>query len=183
MTFAGTLKQLNMLFSFDKETGILVWKYRTKWLPNGYEDRWNTHYAGKPAGGHDGAGYLRVGIQEKLYGAHRILFALYNKIDLKDVPPEVDHENGIKDDNRKLNLRASCRPTNSRNKIKHKNNTSGFKGVHINKNGGRIRVSIMVEGKQYEEGGFKTVEQAYERYLELGRILHKEFTCGNEHVK
>ncbi len=179
--FIGTLEQLRKLFSVDENEGILTWNYRTDFLPPGYEDRWNTKFAGKIAGGYDGGGYLRIGIQRKLYGAHRICFALYNKIDLEDVPPEVDHENGIKDDNRKLNLRPSCRLTNSRNKTKHKNNTTGFKGVNIHKSSGRIRVSIMVGGKQHEEYGFNTLEQAYDRYLELAREKHKQFACGNEH--
>lgn len=181
--FTGTLEQLNSLFFFNEDTGILTWKYRTDFLAVGYEVRWNTRRAGTTAGTYDGDGYLRVGVQNKMYGVHRICFALYNGIDLIDVPPEVDHENGIRDDNRKLNLRASCRATNSRNKTKHKNNTTGFKGVNIHKSTGRIRVSIMVDGKQYEEYGFSTLEEGYERYLQLARLKHKKFACGNEHGK
>jgi hypothetical protein len=146
------------------------------WKPRGVK-RWDTRWANKVADTDDGHGYLRIGIHGKLYAAHRICYALANDIDLADVPPEVDHEDGCGTNNRKLNLRASDRGTNAKNGRIRKRNKTGYKGVDIHK--GSIRVSIMTDGVFHQEQGFATLELAHARYLELSGQWHKEFGCGN----
>ena len=54
---------------------------------------------------------------------------------------QIDHINGIKTDNRLCNLREATRSQNQVNTPVVKNNTSGFKGVHLhNKTSNRLGV-------------------------------------------
>jgi len=75
---------------------------------------------------------------------------------------EVDHENHIKDDNRWLNLVAATHPENSRNQSLHKNNNSGYTGVHWSKDSNKWLSKIRINGKDTHLGSFDELEDAAE---------------------
>ena len=50
---------------------------------------------------------------------------------------EIDHINGVRDDNRQTNLRQATRAQNMHNGPRLRTNTSGFAGVAWDKNGGK----------------------------------------------
>ena len=75
----------------------------------------------------------------------REYFYMHHMLVPKTKGKEVDHINGDKLDNRKMNLRlVSCQGNQANEKLS-KNNTSGFKGVHWDKTkrkwGARIKVN------------------------------------------
>lgn len=94
---------------------------------------------------------------------------------------EIDHINMNKLDNTKQNLRIVNRQQNMMNKIKYKNNKSGFKGVHcLNKRG---KLVIFAEigfcGKKIKLGRYNNIEDAVIAYNIMALKLHKEYAKLN----
>ncbi|MFA6278364.1 MAG: hypothetical protein WC622_16575, partial [Pedobacter sp.] len=82
--------------------------------------------------------------------------------------------NGIRDDNRWINLRKATRSENIQNlKKAHKSNKStGLLGVYLNKKEGSIYSKITINKKVIYLGCFKTAEEAHKIYLTAKRELH-----------
>ena len=76
----------------------------------------------------------------------------------------IDHIDGDPLNNAIANLRLCTPKENSRNSITPKNNTSGFKGVSVMKNG-RFRAYISVDRRQVHLGIFDTAEDAFAAYM------------------
>ena len=87
----------------------------------------------------------------------------------------VDHINGNTLDNRKCNLRICTKSENAKNMKKHKDNTSGFKGVYPHKVNKTFVAQITVNMKQIYLGSYKTPEEAYAVYCEASKKYHGEF--------
>jgi len=94
---------------------------------------------------------------------------------------EVDHINGDKLDNRKENLRLCSHSENQRNRTRlNKNNTSGAKGVFLDKRRGTYYTQITVNGlHRTVASGFKTVKEAALCYNTFSRELHGDFSSPN----
>ena len=73
---------------------------------------------------------------------------------------QIDHINGIRDDNRWANLRKVTPQQNQFNTGIRKDNSTGCKGV--SKRGNHYRAYIYKDGKQVFLGNFKTLESAAE---------------------
>jgi hypothetical protein len=95
---------------------------------------------GDPIGSINGTGYRRVGIGGKYYTEHALVYLMHHGC----IPAEIDHINGIRDDNRIENLRAVTRSQNQYNKGKCRNNTSGHRGVswHAKTKKWAVRISL-----------------------------------------
>jgi hypothetical protein len=105
----------------------------------------------------------------RFYYAHRLAF-LYMTGEWP--PNEVDHLNGIRDDNRWANLRLATVSLNRQNQRRpRRDNTTGYLGVMVN--GAGFAARIMVDGKKFNLGTFKTPQEAHEVYLTAKRRLHK----------
>ena len=113
--------------------------------------------AGDVVGSKTQHGYLCVKIDGQLYQLHRIIWVLSGNEDPKDM--EIDHKNGIRDDNRISNLRCVSKKTNQRNRRRHKDSLSGVANVQWMERNKKYRVLIC--GKHY--GLFKTLEGAIEK--------------------
>ena len=72
----------------------------------------------------------------------------------------IDHINRNPLDNRKCNLRIATRSLNSINSKLAKNNTTGVRNVHIDKNTGKYRARIKRNGKMIHIGMYETLEEA-----------------------
>lgn len=92
----------------------------------------------------------------------------------------IDHINGVRSDNRKANLRLCNYTENSINSIMKSNNTSGFKGVHYDKQSGKWRVEIKVNKTKKYIGGFAKKEEAAKAYDEAALKYHGEFAKTNK---
>ena len=128
--------------------------------------------SGTIAGSYDAHGYKCIRFKGKSYKAHRLAFMFMGK----EVPDYVDHINGIRDDNRWVNLRPSCKVTNGYNRLEPCNNTSGFKGVYYNN--GKWVAEIKADKVKTYLGRFDSLEGAVAARREASKKYHKEFNRG-----
>jgi len=86
--------------------------------------------------------------------------------------------------NQRSNLRISTRAENNRNRGKHRNNTSGFKGVSYYKAGGTWQAQITVDYKKIHLGTRSTPQEALRtiqgRRCEVSRGLCIHRRTGGE---
>jgi hypothetical protein len=115
-------------------------------------------------------GYIHVKVDGVLHKAHRLAF-LY----MEGYHPEfqIDHKNGIRNDNRWKNLRHVTQSCNKQNQAVYKNNTQGYPGVY--KHGNRFYSTIVINSKRVFLGSFKTVKEAI-----LARLDYEE-SCPDWH--
>jgi len=73
---------------------------------------------------------------------------------------ETDHINNEKLDNRKCNLRSVTRSVNEHNKPEAAYNTSGAKGVCWDKNRGKWKARININGKTHNIGRYEKFDEA-----------------------
>ena len=95
----------------------------------------------------------------------------------------IDHINGSGIDNRKDNLRMCTHSQNMSNRKLHKNNTTGYKGIHCIKSIRRTkpwRAEIYSCGKKYFIGCFATAVEAAQAYNEAAIKHHGEFAKLNK---
>jgi len=86
----------------------------------------------------------------------------------------VDHINGNPFDCTRSNMRLCTVSQNTMNGKRHRDNSTGFKGV-VRAPGGRFMVQIGIDMKMINLGTFDTAEEAYSAYLTKGREIHAEF--------
>lgn len=150
---------LRKLLRLDPETGKLFWRERpVDMFAEGNLSsevncrRWNTKLSGKEAfTSTDRHGYRQGTILGKVYRVHRIIWCIVHG----EWPPEdIDHINGIRDDNRLINLRAVSHAENQKNQKMQANNTSGVTGLHWLKQNQKWMAYIKVNGKQKHLGHF-----------------------------
>lgn len=128
--------------------------------------------AGEVAGGIDLEGYLKIKIDGRPYKSHRLAW-LYI---CGEMPPEhIDHINGVRTDNRMVNLRPATNSENQRNRGAPKNSTTGVKGVSWCQRDRRYRARINTYGKCKYLGLFGTAEEAATAYAEAAKRFHGEF--------
>ena len=133
---------------------------------------------GDETGNLDSTGHLCVKYKRKAYMVHRIIWEMAEG----PIPEghEIDHVNGLRDDNRVDNLRLATRSQNQWNSCKHKDNTSGLKGVWWHKLKQKWTAQIMAFGKRRFLGYFLTKEEAYQARLEAEKLFHGEFVPSEE---
>lgn len=141
-----TQAQLKELLHYEPETGLwtrLVAK--TGKVRNRKTTKGVTNYAG----------YLTLGVDYKVYKAHRLAFLWMTG----EWPTEqVDHINGVRDDNRWCNLREVTQQENQRNAKRSVKNTSGVTGVYLD--GSVWLAHIKVNNKSINLGRFKGFDEA-----------------------
>lgn len=130
--------------SYDPLTGEFRWK----------KDRSNMK-AGELAGNDAGDGYRRVLFKGKSYQLHRIAFALMTG---NQPPPQTDHINGNRLDNRWANLREATPQQNQMNKGTQKNNKTGVHGVYFRR--GRYISQLKVDRKIVHTSSHLTLDEA-----------------------
>jgi hypothetical protein len=147
--------RLYELMTFDAETGLLTWRPKASGPGAAH---WNTVHAGKPAlRSKTATGYFAGRIDGRFFFAHRVVFAMTHG----HWPVQfIDHENGVRDDNRPGNLRDVSQQQNQQNRQLASTNKSGVIGVHWSGPHGKWRASIKVKRKAQHLGLFSTVAEA-----------------------
>jgi hypothetical protein len=153
------------LLRYDPEAGKLYWKERSaKWfVQNGgvpaeqVAKRWNAKWAGKIAldSVHSG-GYREGRLFYAPVLAHRVIFKMLHGTE----PPQIDHANHDRADNREGNLSAAAYAENSKNRRMRTDNTSGVVGVSRNSERNRWYASIRVGGRTRSLGLYDNLGDA-----------------------
>jgi len=158
-----TQSQLKELLNYDPNSGVLTWKVsrrRTK--------------AGAIAGSLRRNGYVELCISGKMYQAHRLAWLCMTG-DWPEKSFDIDHIDMVRSNNSWNNLRLATRSQNKNNSPKHRDNTSGYKGVYFEKSSGKWKAQIMVNYKNKNLGRFPTKQDAYAAYCIAAPIYHHEF--------
>lgn len=134
----------------------------------------NIFKVGSVAGSVNSVGYVMLVLGRKKYAAHRLVFLYVHGV----MPAEqVDHINGIKNDNRLVNLRCVSPSVNNQNRIVvRSDNSSGAMGVSRCSGGEKWRARIMLHGKETSLGRFDTKAEASMAYLKAKRKMHEGCT-------
>lgn len=159
------VNKLRELIRLDPITGFLYWLPRD---PESFSDgprlathsanQWNSLRSGKRAlNSLTAYGYLCGNIGRKFFFAHRVAFSLAN-----NRWPEftIDHQNGIRTDNRPDNLRDVSSIENQRNKKTPITNKTGVIGVQWIADRMKWRAVIKDHGKKIHIGMFDSIDEA-----------------------
>ncbi|WP_064558972.1 HNH endonuclease [Buttiauxella brennerae] len=131
----------------------------------------NGKKAGKKAGWMRQDGYIDVSICGEKFRAHRLIYFLHHNI----WPIEIDHINGVRDDNHIENLRETTSAKNQYNIKMPARNTSGVRGVCWHKASRKWYVQYGVGNKKAYLGTFQDLELAELVANEYREKYHGEY--------
>lgn len=152
--------RLKEIISYNLHSGLFTWL-------DGRGPRW----AGKQAGTIQKKGYVQIEIDSESFKAHRLAWFY-----VTDTWPDdqIDHIDGNRVNNAWANLRLATNKINAENKRSAQaNNALGILGVGKKPDRGGYRARITIDGKSLNLGRFKTPAEAYARYVEAKRELHR----------
>jgi hypothetical protein len=153
-----TKERLHELFTYSFVEGAFYWRRYSKPKLAGAKNR--------------SRGYWRVMVDEVTYQRHRLVWAYFHGDPGASL---VDHTNTIRDDDRIENLRLADEEENRRNSKMYCTNTSGFKGVTLEKSVNKWKAYIYLHNRRIHLGLYPTKEEAAAAYAEASSRLHGEF--------
>ena len=158
-----TQSDLKELFSYNESTGDF-----TRLKSGGGRN----NKIGAIAGCLQNKGYVHISIKGKLYLAHRLAW-LYTQGQWPE--DQIDHVNGIRNDNRVSNLREATQSQNQANTGSQTNSKSGVKGVSWHKAKGKWQAQISINSKLKYLGYFTDINEAAQAYHIAAEHYHGEF--------
>lgn len=163
-----TQQQLLDAISYDPLTGSFCWTHHASVYVN---------VRGKPTATSGVKGHRQIKFMDQQLKAHHVAWCITHGY----WPIEIDHENGIRDDNRIANLREATRLENQRNRLVSANSTTGFKGVSKRRYGG-YEAMIQVHGKKQYLGKFLDPKDAARAYDQAALRLFGKFAKTNQEM-
>ena len=161
-----TVEEARSRLNYDPATGRLTWKKLR-----------NTLRIGEEAKSLDVAGYVQVNISGTLVKGHRLAWLLHYGA---WPDGDIDHINGVRNDNRISNLRCVSPKVNCQNqRVGSRPSVTGLIGVHLQGRGSankRYRAKIWVDGRQIHLGGYTTPDEAHAAYVLAKRKYHEGCT-------
>lgn len=105
-----------------------------------------------------------------MYREHRVIWLMH----YGSFPTmELDHINGVRDDNRLENLRQVTRSQNIQNlKRARSDNSNGLLGVSYKKPNKKWAAAIQKDGKKIHIGLYATAQEAHEAYMQVKDSIH-----------
>ncbi|HGO4161871.1 TPA: HNH endonuclease [Serratia marcescens] len=167
------INEIKNILHYDATSGLFTWKV----------DRNNRTRKGMASGSKNKDGYIEISTMGRVHMAHRLAWEMYHGVRPRN---EIDHINGVRDDNRIINLREATRSENNRNKVVNKSSTSGIKGVTYHKQHRKWSSRIFVNGKNKNIGYFNTKEEAADAYRKEAIKLHGDFykdSCAEDYER
>lgn len=158
-----THAELKSILCYDPDTGHWTWLVNRARMAKAGQRAGTPHYI---------QGYIRLHIKGKMYQAHSLAYFYMTGEWPAD---EIDHINGIRDDNRWTNLRPALRKMNLLNRKTYSSNTSGQKGVSWHPKLGKWRVRIQKYGRRVALGCYDTLGEAREAYEKAAEQMFGEF--------
>ena len=156
-----TAEALREIVEYNQDTGVFSYKVST-----------SRRVAGCKAGHKSHQGYISLSIRGRNYRAHRLAF-LYMTGNLPSPELQVDHINGVRDDNRFSNLRIVTNSINAQNKaVAKRGSRTGFIGVCWHKSSKKYHAQIRLNGKSHHLGLFSTAEEAHLAYATAKSEMH-----------
>jgi len=155
-----TQQQLKEILRYDSSTGTFFWikpaTSHSRVIING------------EAGSKHSRGYVHISVYGKEYKAHRLAWLyVYGEWP----KGEIDHINGVKDDNRISNLRDVDRTTNCQN-LQGAYKTNKLDCLGVSKRGKKYFAQIQVNKKKLTVGTFDTLKAANAAYQKAKAALH-----------
>lgn len=150
-----THDEIIKMYDYDPDTGVLINRLNNRAVGFLCKDGYMSH---KPAGG------------RQTYKLHRLIWFY-----MKGQWPEntIDHINGIRTDNRWVNLRDVTIAENLQNlRSARSDNASGLLGVDFHKASGKWRSQIKIKGVKKHIGYFDTAIDAHMAYLAKKKEIH-----------
>jgi hypothetical protein len=112
---------------------------------------------------------LQVKLNARRFLVHRVIWAIVNG---RWPHTQIDHINGITNDNRLCNLREATPVEHGQNMRGNRRSTSGFPGVWWNKRNRKWVASIKVRGHRYYLGLFDSAETAFKVRCDAKAFYH-----------
>lgn len=125
----------------------------------------------KRSKGKTGSYYVQVVYMKVQLLGHRLCWLIHYGC----LVEMIDHIDGDPANNKLSNLRSCTNQENSFNRGKNKNNTSGYKGVSLNKSRGKYQAKIYINNKSVSLGYFLDPKDAHLAYVEGSSKYHGEF--------
>ena len=152
-----TNESLREYLRYDQLTGEFTW----------LKDRRSSKVKGTIAGYKEKHGYIIIRVNSKNYKAHRLAWLYVYGNWPKG---QIDHINGIKNDNRIINLRDVNSRLNMQNKPIHR--TKRLVGTTFNKQHNSWKAQVHFNGKKIHLGYFNTEKEAHIKYMEFVNELN-----------
>jgi hypothetical protein len=147
-----TIEQLRAALHYDPGSGVFTRLLRTA----------KRVRVGNVAGWVDNKGYVRIRLYGRCYRAHRLVWFYMTGEWPKD---QIDHKDLDKANNRWTNLREATNSQNMANSRTKASNTTGWKGVHWNRNCRKWHAQTSLNGKNIYLGLFDCPAAAHFAYL------------------
>ena len=153
-----TAERLREVLSYDPATGKFLRKTSAGGVP-----------IGAVAGHLSDQGYQMLRIDGRAYRGHRLAW-LY--VHGRWPADQLDHINGVRDDNRVENLRESTQAENLQNQGIRASNKAGHPGVFWNAKTGRWWAYININRRRIHLGCFSTKNEAISARVSAKADLH-----------
>jgi hypothetical protein len=159
-----THQELRGIVSYDESTGVMRWTEKRKG---------GAFVTGNEVGSVNRYGYRVTNIWKRAYMVHRLIWLYIHGA----WPSEnIDHINGIRSDNRLVNIRDVSQRVNCENK-RHtlKNSKSGLMGAVWRPRSGKWVAHITVNRRQIYLGQFDSAVAAHQEYLSKKIAWHQGY--------
>lgn len=154
-----TQERLREVLSYDPATGVFTRRISRR------KDR-----IGVPAGAPNGFGHIQIRVDGTLYLAHRLAFLyIYGSWPSTN----IDHINGVPDDNRITNLRLATPKENQENVKRRIDNSSGVRGVNWSKRQSKWVARVQHFKQRISLGCFDSI---FEAACAVKSVRNKVFT-------